>query len=83
MRGAMPPIGGDMQDDSDQFPSLVESVGNSLEGKDADIVVTVLALLLANASCMGGLNADHVLGYVARVMHGVYAEVDHEDETIH
>ena len=83
MRGALPPIGGDMQDDSDQFPDLIESVGNSLTGKDADTVVTVLALLLANASCMGGLNADHVLGYVARVMHGVYAEVDHEDKTIH
>ena len=83
MRGAMPPIGGDMQDDSDQFPDLIESVGSSLTGKDADTVVTVLALLLANASCMGGLNAEHVLSYVARVMRGVYAEVDHEDETIH
>ena len=83
MRGAMPPIGGDMQDDSDQFPDLIESVGSSLTGKDADTVVTVLALLLANASCMGGLNADHVLSYVARVMHGVYAEVDHDNETIH
>jgi len=83
MRGAMPPIGGDMQDDSDQFPDLIESVGSSLTGKDADTVVTVLALLLANASCMGGLNAEHELSYVARVMRGVYAEVDHEDETIH
>jgi hypothetical protein len=72
-----------MQDNFDQFPLLIESVGSSLEGKDADIVVTVLALLLANASCMGGLNAEHVLSYVARVMRGVYAEVDHDDETIH
>jgi hypothetical protein len=72
-----------MQDDSDQFPDLIESVGSSLTGKDADTVVTVLTLLLANASCMGGLNAEHVLHYVAKVIRGVYAEVDHDDETIH
>jgi hypothetical protein len=83
MRGALPPKGDNMKDDSSQFSSLMELMGNQINGKDVDIVVSVLALLLANAGCMGGLPPDSVVSYVHRIVTTVYAENDPSNETIH
>jgi hypothetical protein len=83
MWGAMPPEGGIMEDDSSQFESLMELMGNQINGKDVDTVVSVLALLLANAGCMGGLSPQSVLSYVNRIVYQVYDDNDPTDETIH
>jgi hypothetical protein len=83
MWGAMPPDGGIMEDDSSQFESLMELMGNQINGKDVDTVVSVLALLIANAGCMGGLSPQSVLNYVNRIVYQVYDDNDPTDETIH
>jgi hypothetical protein len=83
MWGAMPPKGEIMEDDSSQFENLMEMMGNQINGKDVDVVVSVLALLLANAGCMGGLSPQSVLSYVNRVVYQVYDDNDPTDETIH
>jgi hypothetical protein len=83
MWGAMPPDGGIMEDDSSQFDSLMELMGNQINGKDVDVVVSVLALLLANAGCMGGLSPHSILQYVNRIVYQVYEDNDPTDETIH
>ena len=83
MRGAMPPKGEIMEDDSSQFESLMALMGNQINGKDVDVVVSVLALLLANAGCMGGLSPQSVLSYVNRIVYQVYEDNDPSNETIH
>jgi hypothetical protein len=83
MWGAMRPDGGIMEDDSSQFESLMEMMGNQINGKDVDTVVSVLALLLANAGCMGGLSPQSVLSYVNRIVYQVYDDNDPSNETIH
>jgi hypothetical protein len=79
----MPPKGEIMEDDSSQFENLMALMGNQINGKDVDVVVSVLALLLANAGCMGGLSPQSVLSYVNRVVYQVYDDNDPTDETIH
>jgi hypothetical protein len=79
----MPPKGEIMEDDSSQFESLMALMGNQINGKDVDVVVSVLALLLANAGCMSGLSPQSVLSYVNRVVYQVYDDNDPTDETIH
>lgn len=83
MRGATAPQGGFMEDDSSQFESLIESMGDQINGKDVDTVVSVLALLIANAGCYGGLPPQSVLQYVTSVVLRVYADNDPSNETIH
>lgn len=83
MRGDVPPKGDYMKDDSSQFDSLMELMGNQINGKDVDVVVSVLALLLANAGCMGGLSPESVIGYVIRIVKDVYADNDTSNVTIH
>jgi hypothetical protein len=83
MWGAMPPDGGIMEDDSSQFESLMELMGNQINGKDVDTVVSVLALLIANAGCMGGLSPQSVLHYVGTIVSQVYEDNDPSNETIH
>ena len=83
MRGVSPPKGEYMDDDSSQFESLMELMGNQINGKDVDVVVSVLALLLANAGCMGGLSPQSILQYVNRIVYQVYEDNDPTDETIH
>jgi hypothetical protein len=83
MWGAMLPDGGIMEDDSSQFESLMALMGNQINGKDVDTVVSVLALLLANAGCMGGLSPHSILNYVNRIVYQVYDDNDPTDETIH
>ena len=83
MRGANAPQGGIMEDDSSQFESLMALMGKEINGKDVDTVVSVLALLIANAGCMGGLPPHSVLQYVSSVVWQVYADNDPSNETIH
>lgn len=83
MRGDLPPDGGIMEDDSSQFESLMALMGNEINGKDVDVVVSVLALLLANAGCMGGLSPESIIGYVIRTVKSVYEDNDPTNETIH
>ena len=83
MMGVRPPRGESMEDDSSQFESLMALMGDQINGKDVDTVVSVLALLLANAGCMGGLSPQSVLSYVNRVVYQVYDDNDPTDETIH
>lgn len=83
MRGVTTPKGGCMEDDSSQFESLMELMGNQINGKDVDIVVSVLALLIANAGCMNGLPPHSVVNYVNRIVHQVYDDNDPSNETIH
>ena len=83
MRGTMTPKGGSMEDDRSQFENLMALMGNQINGKDVDVVVSVLALLLANAGCMGGLSPQSVLQYVNRIVYQVYDDNDPTDETIH
>jgi hypothetical protein len=58
-------------------------MGDQINGKDVDVVVSVLALLIANAGCMGGLPPQSVVNYVNRVVHQVYDDNDPSNETIH
>lgn len=84
MRGVNPPEGDGMKkDDSSQFFDLMELMGNQINGKDVDVVVSVLALLIANAGCLGGLPSHSVVSYVERVVRGVYAENDTSNQIIH
>jgi len=83
MWGDVPPKGGSMEDDSSQFESLMTLMGDQINGKDVDTVVSVLALLLANAGCMGGLPPHSLLHYVNRVVAQVYESNDPSNETIH
>jgi len=83
MRGAMSPKGGDMEDDSTQFENLMELMGDQINGKDVDLVVSALTLLLANAGCVGGLSPESVVQYVQRIVHQVYDDNDPTNETIH
>jgi hypothetical protein len=72
-----------MDDDRSQFESLMELMGNQINGKDVDTVVSVLALLIANAGCMGGLPSHSVVNYVSRIVAQVYESNDPSNETIH
>jgi len=83
MRGDAPPKGGGMEDDSSQFESLMDLMGDQINGKDVDTVVSVLTLLLANAGFFGGLPPHSLLSYVERVVYGVYSENDSSDQIIH
>jgi hypothetical protein len=83
MWGAIPPKGEIMEDDSSQFESLMTLMGNEINGKDVDVVVSVLALLLANAGCMGGLPPQSVISYVNKIVYQVYDDNDPSNETIH
>jgi hypothetical protein len=83
MRGVAPPKGEYMDDDSSQFESLMELMGNQINGKDVDVVVSVLALLIANAGCMGGLSPESVVGYVNKIVRSVYEDNDPTNVTIH
>jgi len=83
MRGVHPPKGEYMDDDSTQFENLMALMGDQINGKDVDVVVSVLALLIANAGCMGGLPPQSVVNYVNRVVHQVYDDNDPSNETIH
>jgi hypothetical protein len=58
-------------------------MGKEINGKDVDTVVSVLALLLANAGCFGGLPPQSLLSYVNVVVSQVYADNDPTNETIH
>ena len=84
MRGVTPPKGDGMKkDDSSQFFDLMELMGDQINGKDVDVVVSVLALLIANAGCLGGLPSHSVVSYVERVVRGVYSENDTSNQIIH
>ena len=83
MRGVAPPKGDSMEDDSSQFENLIALMGKQINGKDVDVVVSVLTLLLANAGCMGGLSPQSVVQYVNRIVHQVYDNNDPSNETIH
>jgi hypothetical protein len=72
-----------MKDDRFQFESLMELMGKQINGKDVDTVVSVLALLLANAGCMGGLSPNSVVYYVHKIVSQVYEDNNPSNETIH
>jgi hypothetical protein len=83
MRGVAPPKGDSMDDDRSQFERLMELMGNQINGKDVDTVVSVLALLIANAGCMGGLSQNSIVYYVHKIVSQVYEDNDPSNETIH
>jgi hypothetical protein len=61
---------------------LGEQIGKILNGQDIDVVIPVLAAILANAAVYVCNDRDVFIGYMTQVIAEAYDEVDHSDETL-
>jgi hypothetical protein len=62
---------------------LMDTLGDALEGKEVDIAIPALVLLLANAGAMSRSDPAALLTYIASAISRVYIEADSNDEIIH
>lgn len=69
----------DLEDD--QFSTLLNSVGKSLSGKDVELVITTLTLLLAEAGANSDVDFERLLNYVTVSLTRAY--IKHDGATIH
>ena len=72
-------VGMDLEDD--QFSTLLNSVGKSLSGKDVELVITTLTLLLAEAGANSDVDFERLLNYVTVSLTRAY--IKHDGATIH
>ena len=73
----------EMQKQIEQYDWLMDSVGDTLNGKRIEVVIPVLTALLANAGVGSGIKMESFLQYVVTRIVDLYVESDHEGETGH
>lgn len=73
----------DMQKQIEQYDWLMDSVGDTLNGKRIEVVIPVLTSLLANAGVSSGIQMESFLQYVITRIVDLYVESNHEGETVH
>lgn len=73
----------EMQKQIEQYDWLMDSVGDTLNGKRIEVVIPVLTSLLANAGVMSGIKMESFIQYVVTRIVDLYVESDHEGETVH
>ncbi len=73
----------DMQKQIEQYDWLMDSVGDTLNGKRIEVVIPVLTALLANSGVMSGIKMESFIQYVVGRIVNTYVESDHEGETVH
>ena len=79
---------GNMQDREtqkqiEQYDWLMDSVGDTLNGKKIEVVIPVLTSLLANSGVMSGITMEAFIQYVVGRIVKTYIESDHDGETVH
>jgi hypothetical protein len=73
-----------MANDSHQFSSLVNDIGNACDGKDVDMVIVALAVSIANVGVSQEIPYEKFLEKVLKVITSVYVIDDmEEDGSIH
>lgn len=73
----------EMQKQIEQYDWLMDSVGDTLNGKRIEVVIPVLTALLANAGVMSGIKMESFIQYVVTRIVDLYVESDHDGETVH
>lgn len=73
----------EMQKQIEQYDWLMDSVGDTLNGKRIEVVIPVLTALLANAGVSSGIKMESFLQYVVTRIVDLYVESDHDGETVH
>ena len=68
---------------SEDFDQLVDSMGDALNGKQMDIAIPALTMLLARAGVMGGIERAELLAYVVVTVATIYKDADPSGEIIH
>jgi hypothetical protein len=67
----------------EQYDWLMDSVGDTLNGKKIEVVIPVLTSLLANSGVMSGITMEAFIQYVVGRIVKTYIESDHDGETVH
>ena len=73
----------EMKKQIEQYDWLMDSVGDTLNGKRIEVVIPVLTALLANSGVMSGIKMESFIQYVVGRIVNTYVESDHEGETVH
>lgn len=68
---------------AEDFDRLMDNMGDALNGKEMEIVIPALTMLLANAGVMAGINPASLLAYVVMTVARTYDEADPSNEIIH
>ena len=68
--------------DDNNGQDLGEQIGKILNGHDIDVVIPVLAVILANAAVAVCNDRGVFIRYMNQVITEAYNEVDHSDETL-
>jgi len=67
----------------EEFDKLVSNMGDTLNGKEMEIVVPALTMLLARAGVMGGIDPASLLAYIVMTVSRIYDESDPSSEIVH
>jgi len=67
----------------EDFDKLVSNMGDTLNGKEMEIVVPALTMLLARAGVMGGIDPASLLAYIVMTVFRIYDESDPSSEIVH
>jgi hypothetical protein len=67
----------------EEFDKLVSNMGDTLNGKEMEIVIPALTMLLARAGVMGGIEPASLLAYIVMTVSRIYDESDPSSEIVH
>jgi hypothetical protein len=67
----------------EDFDKLLDNMGDTLNGKQMEIVIPALTMLLARAGVMGGIDPASLLAYVVMTVSHIYDETDPSSEIVH
>jgi hypothetical protein len=68
---------------TEDFDKLVNNMGDTLNGKEMEIVIPALTMLLARAGVMGGVDPASLLAYIVMTVSRIYDEADPSNEIVH
>lgn len=67
----------------EDFDKLLDNMGDTLNGKQMEIVIPALTMLLARAGVMGGIDPASLLAYIVMTVSRIYDETDPSSEIVH
>lgn len=67
----------------EDFDKLVNNMGDALNGKEMEIVIPALTMLLARAGVIGGIEPESLLAYIVMTVSRIYDESDPSSEIVH
>ena len=67
----------------EEFDKLVSNMGDTLNGKEMEIVIPALTMLLARAGVIGGIEPESLLAYIVMTVSRIYDESDPSSEIVH